>query len=256
MDFYFQGKALLNRGFSPDMMTKGREFCERALELDPGNIDALVGVAGVDVAVCASYMTDDPQAVLAEAEARLTKALAAAPNNALAHLFMGVALRLTNRAQRSVEELERALAIDPNLAAARALIGSALVYMGRAQEAETHVREALRLSPRDAMVFEWFLIAGVAKAFLGEFAEAVTWLRTSIDANRNRPLAFFLLAACLAHLGRLDEARREVKAGLAIDPNFTLQRLRAAGDQSDNPIFLAQRARVREGMRLAGVPEG
>jgi cytochrome c-type biogenesis protein CcmH/NrfG len=65
-------------------------------------------------------MTDDPQALLAEADARLTKALAAAPNNAYAHLFMGVVLRATNRAQRSVEALERALAIDPNLGGARA----------------------------------------------------------------------------------------------------------------------------------------
>jgi tetratricopeptide (TPR) repeat protein len=100
-------------------------------------------------------------------------------------------------------------------------MGSALSCMGRAQEAEGHVLEALRLSPRDAMIFEWFLVAGSAKALLAEFGEAASWLRKSIDANRNRPLAFFLLAACLAHLGRLDEARREVKAGLAVDPKFT-----------------------------------
>ena len=80
-------------------------------------------------------------------------------------------------------------------------------------------------------------------------------MRKSIDANRNRPLAFFLLAACLTHLGRLDEARREVKAGLAVDPKFTLGRFRA-GDQSDNAVYLAQRARLAEGMRFAGVPEG
>jgi hypothetical protein len=46
-----------------------------------------------------------------------------------------------------------------------------------------------------------------------------------------------------------------VKAGLAVDPNFTLRRFRA-GAQSDNAVYLAQRARVIEGMRLAGVPEG
>ena len=123
------------------------------------------------------------------------------------------------------------------------------------REPKDHVLEALRLSPRDAIIFDWFLIAGVAKAFVGEFAEALTWLRKSIDANRNRPVTFFLLAACLAHLGRLDEARREVKAGLAIDPKFTLSRYRA-GAQSDNAVFLAQRKRIIEGMRLAGVPEG
>src|SRR5208282_1460423 len=97
---------------APEMLAKAREFYERALELDPGNIDALVGVAGVDVLVCISDMTDDPQALLAEAEARLTKALAATPNNAYAHLFMGVVLRATYRAQRGVEELERALGIE------------------------------------------------------------------------------------------------------------------------------------------------
>jgi TolB-like protein/class 3 adenylate cyclase len=254
VDFCFQGRALLNRGFAPEMLVKARAFFARALELDPGNIDALVGAAGVDVLVCISDMTDDPRALLTEVEERLAKALAAAPNNAYAHLFMGVVLRATYRAQRSVEELERALAIDSNLASARALMGSALACMGRAQEAEAHVLAALRLSPRDAMIFEWFLVAGSAKALLGKFAEAMSWLRKSIDANRNRPLAFFLLAACLAHLDRLDDARREVKAGLAIDPHFTLRRF-LVGAQSDDAVYLAQRARVMEGMRLAGVPE-
>jgi hypothetical protein len=46
-----------------------------------------------------------------------------------------------------------------------------------------------------------------------------------------------------------------VKTGLAVDPKFTLQRYRA-GEQSDNPVYRAQRERIIEGMRLAGVPEG
>ena len=255
MDLYFQGRALYNRGFTPAALANARTFYVRALELDPNNIDALVGVATVDVTACVSYMMDDPQPVLAEAEARLTKALAAAPNNALAHLVMGVVLRATDRAERSIEELERALAIDPNMATARALIGSALIWMGRAQEAEAHVLDALRMSSRDGMIFEWFLVAGIAKAYLGEFAEAVTWLRKSTGANRNRPIAFFLLAACLAHLGRLDEAGREVDAGLAADPKFTLRRY-CAGLHGANAVFLAQRERMIEGLRKAAVPEG
>jgi hypothetical protein len=47
----------------------------------------------------------------------------------------------------------------------------------------------------------------------------------------------------------------EVKAGLSLDPNFTLGRFRA-GSASDNPTFLARRERIYEGMRKAGVPEG
>jgi hypothetical protein len=63
------------------------------------------------------------------------------------------------------------------------------------------------------------------------------------------------LASCLAHLGRLDEARREVEAGLVVNPKFTVRRWIAA-KESDNPVFVAQYERAAEGMRKAGVPEG
>jgi hypothetical protein len=43
-------------------------------------------------------------------------------------------------------------------------------------------------------------------------------------------------------------------AGLAINPAYTISRFRA-GLFSDNPTFLAQRERVYEGLRKAGVPE-
>jgi hypothetical protein len=66
--------------------------------------------------------------------------------------------------------------------------------------------------------------------------------------------AYFVLASCLAHLGRLDEARQELKNGLAVNPNFTIKRFRAAAE-SDNPVFVAQHVRVAEGMRMAGAPE-
>ena len=54
------------------------------------------------------------------------------------------------------------------------------------------------------------------------------------------PLAHFLLAAVLARLGELDEARAAAQAGLALDPSFTIRRFRdATHARSDNPTFLA-----------------
>jgi tetratricopeptide (TPR) repeat protein len=147
MDFYFQGQALLSRGFAPDILAEARKFFLRALEQDPSNIDALVGVGLVDMLSCTLYMTDDPATIAVTAETRLVKALALAPNCAPAHATMGGLLINTNRAQRGIEEFERALALDPNLARARAGIGLAHVFIGRAEETEAHVLEALRLSP-------------------------------------------------------------------------------------------------------------
>ena len=254
MDLYFQGWALINRGVTPDILERARIFFERALELDSCNVDALAGVAMVDLIVGGSLAVDDPRPFMAAAERKFSRALSAAPNNAEAHWGMGFVLCLTGRAQRGIDELERALAIDPNMAIARATMGLAQIFVGRAEKTEAHVLEALRLSPRDRSVWLWFQQAGLAKAFLGDFAQALPWNKKSIDANRNNPWAFFYLAACLAHLGRLDEARQEVKAGLAVNPKFTIARCRA-GFVSDNAVFLAQRERMIEGMRMAGVPE-
>jgi Flp pilus assembly protein TadD len=92
------------------------------------------------------------------------------------------------------------------------LKGLAKIYLGRAEETEAHVDEALRLSPRDPSVWLWLSWAGLAKSFLGEHEVAVGRLRKSIDVNGNSSWVYFFLAASLAHLGRLDEARSELEA--------------------------------------------
>jgi class 3 adenylate cyclase len=114
---------------------------------------------------------------------------------------------------------------------------------------------AARLSPRDNGVYRWLYIVGAAKLQLCADAEAVAWIRRGLEVNRNYPVAHFHLAAALALLGKLDEARAAVKDGLALDPYFTRRRF-LANPMSDNPTFLAAEKRVSEGMRMAGVPNG
>jgi hypothetical protein len=88
-----------------------------------------------------------------------------------------------------IAECERALVLDRNLAYAHGGIGMAKYFIGRGVETEAHVREALRLSPRDIYTYVWMCFAGIAKLWLGADAEAVAWLRRSVEANRNFPLA-------------------------------------------------------------------
>ena len=148
------------------------------------------------------------------------------------------------------------------MAEAHASIGIAKALIGRSTETEAHIQEALRLSPRDDGVFRWMNYVGVAKLMLGADAEAVAWLRRCLEANRtnrNNLIAHFHLAAALALLGSLDEARAATQEGLALDPTFTILRARAraaAVAMSDDPTFRAVGRRILDGMRLAGVPEG
>jgi tetratricopeptide (TPR) repeat protein len=192
---------------------------------------------------------------LAAAEKGLIKVLNMAPQHAEAHNLLGAVQSMTNRATQGIAECEQALALDRNLANAHAVIGLTKSYIGRGEETEAHINEALRLSPRDTLTYRWLLFRAVAKLQLGADTEAVAWLRRSIEANRSYPLAHFLLAAALALIGQLDQARAAAQAGLTLDPTFTIRRFRF-NSPSDNPTFLLKRQRLYEGMRIAGVPEG
>jgi TolB-like protein len=256
MDLVFQGRALWNRGWTPEYMARARGFFERALALDPENVEAMVGLAQINVTEGGAFLTDDPAARFAAAEAISTKALSLAPNHAGAHTALGGALILTKRVVQGIAEFENVLALDRNSAFAHAVIGFAMYLLGRAAETEAHINEALRLSPRDTQAHRWMAWVGIAKVTLNADTEAVAWLRRSLEANRNYSVQHFYLAAVLVRLGEIDQARAAVQAGLALDPNFTICRFRAGNAWSDNPAVLAGRERQCEGMRLAGVPEG
>jgi TolB-like protein len=253
MDLYFQGMAWFNKGLTPEYLTQARGFFERALAINPRSVEALVGMARVDVAMGATALTEDRAARYAAAETNAIKALSLAPDHAWAHVVLGLVYVSTNRAAQGIAECEQALALDRNLASAHAIIGLGKVFMGRAAETEGHILEAFRLSPRDIIGYRWMQFVGWSKLQLGADAEAVGWLRRSIEANRNYPIAHFQLAGALALLGSLDEARTAAQAGLALNPNFTIRRWTKS---SDNPAYLAARERFLEGLRLAGVPEG
>ena len=253
-DLYFQGWAFANKGITPEYMTKARSLFERALALDPHNIEALVGKASIDLGMAANYLVDDGAARLAVAEITLNRALSVAPRHARAHMFIGVACIYTNRAEQGIARCKRALALDRNLANAHGFMGLGKNFLGRGEETEAHIQEALRLSPRDIYAYWWMLFVAGAKLQLGADAEALSWLRRSIEANPNWPLSHFFLAATLTLLGSVDEAKAAAKAGIVLDPSFTLRRLRSLA-ASNNPVVLASGKRIAGGMLLAGVPE-
>jgi tetratricopeptide (TPR) repeat protein len=100
----------------------------------------------------------------------------------------------------------------------------------------------------------WMMIAGSAKLWAGHDEKAVARLSRSIELDPNEPMRHFYLAAALAHIGRMEEAREAARMGLELNPGFTIAWYRAARP-SDHPVFLESRERAHEGMRLAGVPE-
>lgn len=254
MDLYLQGRYWWNKGLTSEYLRLARHFFERALSIDPGNVDAMVWMATVDTVTACALLTDAYHQLFVAAETTLLKALSLAPNHSWAHVNLGTVLVYTNRVAEGVAECERALALDRNLAIAHGVMGIAKLFSGGGADTEGHINQALRLSPHDIFAFAWMGDVGFSKIQLGAEAEAVTWFRRGLETNRNYAFAHFGLAAALALLGNLPEAQAAAKAGLALDPTFSIRRFKNFS-VSDNPVFLAGAKRTIKGLYIAGVPK-
>ena len=255
VDLAMRGWAILNQPLSLRGHRAACDLFNDALRRDDRNVEALIGLATYHTDDVRTFASTNRDEQLRVAETAITEALALAPGNASAHFVYGNVLHVSGATERSLREFEFAISLDRNLAWAHANAGFAKVLLGRAEEAESDLLNAIRLSPRDPGLDRWYALLGIADLFLGRLWPALDRMRKSVEMNPNVALMQFFLAAATALSGRADEARTAREAGMQLDPNFTVARFRNER-RSQNPTFLAQRERIYEGLRLAGVPEG
>jgi len=109
----------------------------------------------------------------------------------------------------------------------------------------------MRLSPFDLFTFYFASIAGLGEMLAGRYEEAVTWAMKSRSEKPRYSANLRKLAACLAHLGRLEEARAIGQEFLALQTGFTLSGFRqryALRDRAALETYI-------EDLRTAGLPE-
>ena len=113
--------------------------------------------------------------------------------------------------------VDRALALNPNYARGWHLSGVLRLWAGQPDVAIEHIDAALRLSPR-ARVGSSLSLIGHALFLSRRFDEAVPKLLLAIQDDPSFPPPYRSLAACYAHMGRLDDAREVVTRLRAITP--------------------------------------
>jgi TolB-like protein/class 3 adenylate cyclase len=113
--------------------------------------------------------------------------------------------------------IDRALVLNPSYARGWYLSGILRINAGQPDLAIEHIETSLRLSPRERMGVPLAGI-GIAHFVKHQFDEAAEKLLLSIQNHPGFPLSYRFLAACYAHMGRLDEARAIVARLRAITP--------------------------------------
>jgi adenylate cyclase len=255
-DLAMQGWASLNSGFSKVNYDAAIGYFERALQLDPGLTRAQVGLAWGLVDRMYPFRGGDKAVDLPRAEQLLTKALSADPNSAWAHYVKADLLAYGKKQiNDALSELDVAIENDRNFARAYALRGGVLILGGEAKKAIPEAETALQLSPRDPLRNQWEFRVCHAHAHMAEWDTAAEWCQKSVATNAGFWVPYVDLVAAYGWLGRDAEAKAAIDGLHKLMPSFTVQDW-ANIKWSDNPQFQREYARIVEGLRKAGLPEG
>jgi TolB-like protein/class 3 adenylate cyclase len=138
--------------------------------------------------------------------------------------------------------VDRALALNPNFARGWQVSGAVRLSAGQPDIAIEHTECSLRLSPR-ARAGPAFSIIGFAHFISRRFDDSVPKLLLAIQENPSAPGPYRVLAACYAHMGRLDDAR-EIVARLRALPSFVIPDASFLRKAEHRELFLS-------GLRLA-----
>jgi adenylate cyclase len=228
---------------------------ERALAIDPQLVPAMSGLTQTLVDRTEFLHSDDPKSDIARAEDWAERAVVAEPSYSAAHIAKARVFQAKRQYPQAIAEADAAIADNPNIAEAHAYRGFWKLYLGRAEDGFSGLETAFRLSPRDPLVPLWHLLGCTLHNYLAQWEQGIEWCNKGLAGGPGNPLTLVHLAAANAWAGHDKEAKEAVVQLQKLSPGFTVQKY-AGMHFSDDPTFNAQRARIVEGLRKAGLPEG
>ena len=187
---------------------------------------------------------------LKNAHVTAARAVALDGEDAFARWSLGTVLSFMRKHDEAIEELRTSIALNPSFAPAHAQMAGALNFCGRAQEAFVHLDEAERLSPKDPLNWLVPFHRAWANFHLGAFDDALEFARKAERESNAIPWPQAIVAACLAGLDRLDEAKEAGQVLLDEYPNFSL-----AMAERTSPMDDIRRRNFIDVIRKAGLPE-
>ena len=243
-DYYLKAKALVDNPLTDTDLKEARDYCGRAIRIDPlyaraHACKALSYTVGILILEAEDVAEWRRQALMSAEEA-----LALDPMDSVSHWAMGEAAFMVRQYDRSLGHFARAISLNPNDADMLAISAFVHSACGDPELGLRHMEMALERNPSSPAWYNW--TRGGAFYMAGRFEEAAAALELF-----GRPNAGVLRwrAAILVRLGRIDEARAAMQALLALKPDFTVGKALAFFD------YLPSHRDFVDCLRRAGLPE-
>jgi TolB-like protein len=234
---------------TPEDSARSLPLLDRALALDPTYAQAhgYASLAHQSIYLRGGMRRDNYEKSIRHAYAALEHGAGDTIALALAGFTIGI---IEHDRKLMDEAFERALALSPSCALVYAFGCIPVAYGGDAERAIDWSERAIRLSPLDFMKHIPHGMICFSNFLCGRHDEAAVAGRRAVQLAPGVSIVHAWLAAPLAKLGRLDEAKAEAARLLAIDPGFSISQWSAA-------VGIAPHISdtVADALRLAGLPE-
>ncbi len=222
-DLYLRALAVFYP-ITKERVIEALRLFEEAIAIDPHYGPALSWAAMCHREIATSGWAEAPETSWRKGSALARQAVQAAENDP--RVLVNAALVLAHFGDDIGEDIgamigliDRALALNPSFARGWNVSGILRNIAGEHDLAIEHIGIALRLSPRERIGTP-LVVLGMAY-FLKrqcQFDEAASKLLLAVQDNPGHPGTYRCLAACYAHMGRLDEAHEIVTRLRAITP--------------------------------------
>ncbi|ANL37054.1 winged helix-turn-helix domain-containing tetratricopeptide repeat protein [Rhizobium phaseoli] len=233
----------------PQRVIQALVLLERAVELDPA-----YALAHGNAAMChhCLYLRAGLQEANRAASIHYARsAILHGQDDAAALTLAGFSIGMDGHDRKAAfTALEAALAISPSSALTYILGSVILGWGGDAERAIEWSERGMRLSPFDPWAFAAFDAQAMSHLLRGRYDEACRAAYRSVQANPAHSITHVQLAAALAKLGRLEEARAAAARVLELHPTFRFGRQFAGVDCAP-----ALAKCLGDALRAAGLPE-
>jgi TolB-like protein/class 3 adenylate cyclase/Tfp pilus assembly protein PilF len=251
-DLFMRALACIYRWGRSDL-EEAEVLLNRSIELDPKFAAAYANATWCLAWRLVNFWTDDLATDAARCGVLARQAVDLAPDDANVLSLAGYSLaQVVGAFDEGIALINRAVSLNPNLARAWAQSAVVHIFMGKPETAIEHNERAMRLSPRDIVVHLMMHTTARACFYCGRLDEAIAWsTRAMRESPHGHEGSMLHLIASYALTQRPQDATAALAKFLAIHPQarlsnlWQLSRLRA-------PDLVAK---LKEGLRLAGMPE-
>jgi adenylate cyclase len=224
LDAYYRGLDALNR-ITREANAQAANCFEQVIRIEPDSPMGYLGTAWTHLSASRYGWSESAPHSLQQAADLARKALDLDENCADAHALLGYHQLLALDHDRAIAAGERSVALNPNHADNVANLACSYAVSGRPGDAIVAMRRAMRLFPNYPA---WYLnILGYAQYQCGEYEEAERVLRIALEREPAYTDCRLILAGVHQARGRADDARREAREVLRLEPGFRLKQIEA-----------------------------